>query len=125
MTTLEKRDWAGYDKCIEAPKWVAGRGRVRGGDRGVEMVGAPGGGWEIWLGGVERWGWKVGGKGCEVVGAGGDVARGVVERDEDEGMCEVGEDMKSVMARKSGRWGWNDGGEKEGGGGGGGELKGR
>ena len=44
----------------------------------------------------------MGGEGWEVAVAGADVARGVVERDEDEGMCEVGEDMKSVMTRKSG-----------------------
>ena len=30
--------------------------------------------------------WGMGGEGWDVAGAGGDVARGVVERDEDEGM---------------------------------------
>ena len=31
-------------------------------------------------------GWGMGGEGWEVAGADGDVARGVVERDEDDGM---------------------------------------
>ena len=43
-------------------------------------------------------GWGMGGEGWEVA---------------------VGEDMKPVTARKSGRWGWNDEGEKEEGRGGG------
>ena len=60
-----------WKKTQESPKCSAGRGKSAGWGMVAEE-------WEV--------GWGMGGEVWEVVGAGGDVAHGVVEWDKDDGM---------------------------------------